>query len=135
VANPRIEDLGVIGISLIGIWLSVQAVMSLALYLSMLLFHEIPSLGWEELFVPTIQGLMGWLLLLRRADIAEYLFQGLEPVAVDSRPPLAESLVALLGAWFVVESAAQAAQVEMNLFHEFVLSSIPPDPATDFLSY
>jgi hypothetical protein len=121
--NPPIQKLGAIGLSLLGVWAILQAVSQLAFYLPVILTEESDYLGWEQVFSPVVHALLGGALISGRTGLAKSLFPQDVEVELDTTPPNAEFLVALLGVWLAVTSIARAAQVELNLFNQFSMSS------------
>ena len=130
-ANPPIQKLGAIGLSLLGVWAILQAISQLAFYSPVILAGD---LGREQLFGPVVHALLGAVLVSQRVGLSKALFPNNLDVELDAVPAVADFLVALLGVWLTVTSVARAAQVELSLLNQFSMLS-GPSHTGDMLSF
>jgi hypothetical protein len=122
-ASIKLQSLGTIGLSLLGVWAVLQAVSQLAFYLPIVLANDSEYLGWEQLFSPVVHSILGAGLISQRIPLARYLFPGDLDAELETDAPIGEFLVALLGVWLVITAIASAAQVELALFNQFSYST------------
>jgi hypothetical protein len=125
---PRTQALGVVGISLLGLWSLLQAAFQLSFYLRIALDPESSSWpAWPDLLPTTIYGLLGGGLLLLRYPLAGALFvrdEDLEIEDADGRR-LQDFLIAMLGLWIVIRGIVSAAQTEAVLLQQLASQSRP----------
>lgn len=121
--NPTTQRLGFIGLSLLGVWMIVQAVSELAFYVPVIAAEDFDHLGWMQLLAPAVHALLGGVLVSRRVELSRALFPDDADLEIQAEASIGAFLVALLGVWLCVTSIARAAQVELSLLGQYSLTS------------
>ncbi len=121
--NAPTQKLGTIGLSLLGVWMILDAVADLIFYVPLLVTTTTDYVGWGQLASPVVHVMLGVALVSQRDSLSATLFPGDSDVELDAVPPMHDFVVALLGVWLAVTSFARAVQVEFGLVHRFSIES------------
>ena len=112
----RAQSLCAVGLGLIGVWLLVQALASISIFIPLVLDAESATFLSRSMFAaPTLLAATGAALIFLNRKIAQLIIPADGRVDVATNDGLEELLIRLLGVWLCATAVADGAQRELGL--------------------